>query len=471
MSGTLVTGENTGRLFGSNYTLQVQGYAQLPFDYTYNYSISGQQESGVHVAFSEGAYYTPSDPERSVKFLNSSGIIVGDITGFVSGAFTGSGIVRGSFNDYYFYDTGSNRITFSESVTGYAVVGTHLTGKYNILTQNTINSAIIVGGALSNQTYFSTFSSGANISGRLLNIPYQEDNVTGFYKLSGFVTGNSVSGKLNYTNNVSGQYIEDIDNLPYYYIPTGLVTASAMVKINFAALKNYDYLAINSNAISYYSTPNSNYFNSISGLLSTINASPLAYNVSGKDLNDDYFSGAYSGITGVMLYSLLSGASGNNITISSDTTSGIIVPSGGYLTGGQNLYSILFNTSIFTGVASGALYQTGFYNKTLPTGRVSGLIPTYQYTRNFVNTWGIATGLPRNLVNYNSGKLTQGGYFGITSGDRYLGTYENIVWISLNYFNHYNNPNTNSADIIDLYITGYNFPSGTGIIFRITGTK
>jgi len=27
------------------------------------------------------------------------------------------------------------------------------------------------------------------------------------------------------------------------------------------------------------------------------------------------------------------------------------------------------------------------------------------------------------------------------------------------------------SDVIDLYATGYNFPSGTGIMFRITGIK
>jgi hypothetical protein len=53
-----------------------------------------------------------------------------------------------------------------------------------------------------------------------------------------------------------------------------------------------------------------------------------------------------------------------------------------------------------------------------------------------------------------------------------LGKYNTAVKINLNYFNKYNiTANNIDNDIIDLYVTGYNFPNNTGIMIRITGVK
>jgi hypothetical protein len=466
--------EQTGCIIGSPYTLQVQGTAIIPFTTNYNYNIPDQTYSGVYNALQEPFYYVPTGSQEYVKFVHSSGRAVGHITGLVSGTFTGSGIISNTFDNYYFYDENNNQVTFNKTITGYAVVGDRLSGTANVLNQSTVNSAIIVGGALSNQAYYTSFISGNdNVSGNLINIPYQQDDVLGFYMLTGSVTGTSSSGYLQYNFPVTGAYDGNVDNIPYYYMPTGFVNASAMVLINFAALGNYDYIEINSNAVSYYSTPNSSYFIDISGLLNTINLQPLLYQVSGIDLNDASFNGQYSGITGIMLYSLLSGASGNNISLTSDTVSGIKVPSGGYLTGGQDLYSLMFGTDQFSGTANGTLYQTGFYNSVLPTGTVYGEIPTYQFTRNFTDVWAISTGLPRNLIKYNTGDniVAPGQYFASISGDPDIGRYDNLIKIGLNYYNKFGMPTGLPKDVIDLYVTGYNFPSGTGIIFRITGIK
>jgi hypothetical protein len=503
MTDIFVTGLTPGSLFGSKYTLQVQGTSQLAFDYVYSYSISGQQNSGIYHAFNEGAFYTPTGSEKNVSFRHGSGTITGQVTGFVSGIFTGSGIISHNFNtgNYYYYDPNTKQVTFDHVLSKYVESGQGiLSGQATVLTQEAIGRSIIVGGIFSDQSYFTSFTSGNadSIKGNI-TVPYEQDGVLGYYILTGSITGTSKSGYLNYNLPVSGQYDSNhinINNPAYYYKPTGFLRASAMILVNFSALRNYDYIAINSQPITYYSTPNSNYFTDISGLLNTINLNQSAYLVSGLSLNDASFGGQHEGKTGIMLYSLLSGASGNNITISSDTTSGIQVPSGNTLTGGRDLYSLMLNPVqfvpddpylysqgidldgsyqvepiMFTGRAIGTLYKTGFYSSVLPTGKIFGPINTYQLTRNFENTWGISTGLPNKLVTYNSGNLTPSGYFGIISGDKNLGVYENLLNINLNYYNHYNIPNQVGQDIIDLYITGYNFPSGSGIIFRITGIK
>jgi len=476
LSARLVTGDTSSGLFGSFYTLQPQGTILYPFTTNYNYNIPDQSYSGMYTAYNEGIYYTPTGDEVYAKFWTSSGRIIGDVTGILSGTFTGSGIVSNTFNDnYYFYNPNTNQVTFDYTVSDYATsAGKVLSGEAIILNQKAISKSIIIGGVLSNQSYFAQFTSGNNyISGGLVGIPYQEDNVLGVYILTGAVTGISQSGYLNYNFPATGQYDGNVNNIPYYYKPTGFINASAIVPINFTALRNYDYLEINSNAISYYSTQNSNYFSDISGLLNTINSQPLVYQVSGLDLSDPSFYGQYSGTTGIILYSLLSGTSGNNITISSDTTSGIRVPSGGYLTGGQDLYSVMFNTDLFSGTAAGTLYQTGLYSSILPTGTVFGSIPTYQFTRNFTDVWAISTGLPKNLVKYNTGSnlVAPGHYFSTISGDLDIGRYDNLLKIVLNYYNIFGMPTGVGSDVIDLYATGYNFPSGTGIMFRITGIK
>ena len=472
---TLMSGTRTQSPIGLPYTLQVQGVSKLPFSVDYNYSMSGQADSGIHLATNEAIYHLPTGNEINTAFNKSSGKFVGQVTGFVSGIFAGSGIVSSTFGNYYFYNPANNEVTFSKTLTGYSSGSAVLSGREIVLTQSAINRSIIVGGSLSNQSYYTDFYTGNIIvTGNIVDAPYQKDNVSGFYILTGSITGTTNSGYLNYGFPVTGQYDGNLNNVPYYYIPTGFIGASAMVRLNFTALKNYNYLAINSNAITYYDPVNGDYFNSISGLLSIINSSPLTYQVSGADLTGTSFSGQYSGMTGVMLYSLLSGSSGNFITLDSDTTSGIIVPSGGQLTGGRDLYSVMFNTNTFSGTAGGVLYQTGFYNSVLPTGTVYGPVSTYQFTRRFENVWALSTGLPRNLlVQYTTGNnlVAPGQYLGVMTGDSDLGQYDNLVKLNLNYYNQYNMPTGVGSDVIDLYVTGYNFPSGTGIMFRITGAK
>lgn len=471
---TLASGKRSMSPIGLPYTLQVQGISKLAFNTDYNYSMSGQGDSGVHLATNEAVYYLPTGNEINVAFNRSSGKFVGQVTGFVSGMFTGSGIVSNTFGDYYFYNPDNNQVTFSKTLSGYASGGAVLSGKEIVLTQSAINRSIVVGGSLSNQSYYTDFYTGnADVSGTIIGVPYQKDNVPGFYILTGTVTGTSKSGYLNYGFPVSGQYTGDQNNLPYYYIPTGFVNSTAIVRINLAALKNYNYLAINSNAITYYNPVNGDYFSNISGLLSIINSSPLTYQVSGMDLSSSSFSGRYSGITGIILYSLLSGYSGNSITLESDTVSGITVPSGQLLTGGKDLYSVMFDADKFSGTAGGTLYQTGFYNSVLPTGTVYGPVSTYQFTRRFEDVWALSTGLPRNLVQYTTGNnlVAPGQYLGVVTGSSDLGQYDRLVNLNLNYYNQYNMPTGIDSDIIDLYVTGYNFPSGTGIMFRITGVK
>ena len=133
----------------------------------------------------------------------------------------------------------------------------------------------------------------------------------------------------------------------------------------------------------------------------------------------------------------------------------------------------MFNTDLFSGTAAGTLYQTGLYSSILPTGTVFGSIPTYQFTRNFTDVWAISTGLPKNLVKYNTGSnlVAPGHYFSTISGDLDIGRYDNLLKIVLNYYNIFGMPTGVGSDVIDLYATGYNFPSGTGIMFRITGIK
>ena len=449
------------------YNLDVQGYVPYKFNTNYNYSVTRQSNSGIYNAINEAIIYTPSSNERNIKFINSSGRMVGDVTGLLNRMFYASGNISKTYDDYYFYDPSNNIISLTKTLTGYSASGKgkQLTGESNVLTNKAVNAKIVIGGLLNGQSYYTKISGSGNVVGKIPNILYQKDDVVGVYNLAGNITGYSQGGAFNYNQNISGYFDGNNSNAPYYPQITGQSNASSIIYISENNLLDYDYLAINSNPITYLAAGGSQYFTNTDGLISLINSSPNLYSVRATNL------GSNGGLSTVLIDSLISGQSGNNITLQTNNTSGIILD-GGNLTGGADYYPSLFNFGIFSSNISGTAYQTGFYTSDLGVGTITGGISSFVGTRSFEKIWEISTGLNNILspmTRDNMVSATQ--FFSLLSGDTDIGNYYNFIKMAVKYYNQFPLLSNNVNDVIEITVTGYNFPAPTGITFKITGLK
>jgi len=385
----------------------------------------------------------------------------------VSGYVTGSG--------YLFSDTSTGIISGYNPYTDTYVYGTGIgrTSGFYIA-----NSGLLKG-------KYTTIATGAGCS----DICGGPIDATGYYILTGEFEGISTSGALNYNFPVTGYYTGDyIKNYPYYFPVTGTRDAERIIPINTDQLNITHYIKIYSDpSFTFYYDPiiNDNYvtgfnqyFYNLNKLVSGINIFCSTGNipVRAQNLNDEIFSGKYSQITGIRVYSMLNADAGNNTMLTTNSTLGINMPQTGYLTGGANLFSDkksrLYYSSGFYGTVSGTLYQTGYYESNNGSGSITGDILSLLFKRSLSNIWTIKTGVADSYYTYDSGNIVSESEIFGTANDNDLGIYNTIFNIGIKYTDVSNGSNAFSiSDVADLYVTGYNFPSNTGTIFRITGIK
>lgn len=455
-------------LIGSDYIANIEDYVKVPFSTNFSYSISGENRSGIYKVLNQPIVYTPTAQERNIKFINSSGKIVDNITGFISNTFTGISLVTHEYNDRYFYNPNTKEISFQKFLSGYIVGTGVLTGQAFAIKQNVVNQELVAGSRLSPQPQYKEITSNGIVNGLLLNQRYQMSGALGFYYLTGIVTGLSVSGYFNYITGVTGfANLLDSNNLPYYPFYTGLVQSSGIINFDFNKIINFDSVIINNFAITYHSDtgnyPSPSFFNNLNTLNNIINSNEITFECTSQIFNN----------TGLLLvasnlYAL--GDSGNSISTSSDGNGIFSLQS--FLSGGKTFYPILTPTGIFSGTANGYVGATGFYND-IGSGLITGNINSFSGLREFSGVWNIKTG-----QNFTLDQLS-------FSGNKYIGSgnfdINNILFLNLTY-NNILDVSNNNLDIIDLKIKDNNFiniynegnlPSGvTGeLIFRITGIK
>ena len=76
---------------------------------------------------------------RNIKFLNLSGKIIGDITGFITATFTGTGFITEEFTNRRFYNPNTKEIYFQEVLTKYVTGSGQITGSSTGIKEAVVN--------------------------------------------------------------------------------------------------------------------------------------------------------------------------------------------------------------------------------------------------------------------------------------------------------------------------------------------
>ena len=461
-------------LVGADFTADVQDFVKVPFYQNYEYTISGEDRSGIFKVLNQPIIYTPSEEMRNIKFLNLSGKIVGNITGFITANFTGTGFITQEFTNRRFYNPNTKEIYFQEVLTKYVTGSGQITGISTGIKETIVNRDNGLGVVrFVADPFYKNIVSNNFATGLLLNQRYEESDVLGFYFLTGTVTGLSNSGYFNYVTGVTGfTSFLDSGNLPYYPIYTGVTQASGIINFNFNQISDFDSVAINNFSITYHSDSGNfsspSFFNSVNTLNTIINNGEINFACTSEVFNN----------TGILLkastlYSI--GDSGNSISTSANGNGIFALQS--FLSGGKTFYPILKSvpedTRIFSGTASNSVGATGFYYD-IGSGTVLGDINSFVGLREFSGIWGVKTGQNFNLVQL----LLQSGNRYINSGNFGI---NNILFLNLTYNNQLN-INDITSDVVQLKIKDNNFTTAysqgyikTGVtgelIIRITGTR
>lgn len=459
-------------LIGANYVVDVQDIIAKNIDINFNYVLNSEDQKGVYTAFNQIQTYAPTDQERNISFVSSSGKIVGDLTGLINGAFTGTGFINHTFGNRYFYDPSTQEVSFRRDFSGFFTGSGILSGSAIAIKDFIINQELLVGGRLNITPQYSQLISGGLFTGLLTGVNYIENNVTGLFLLSGYVSGISNSGYFIFSTGVTGSgiYIND-ENYPFYPFPTGFNQSSGTIFINYNRIQNFDLLSINNTSINYHSNTGvyfaPDYFYNTDSLISIINNSPSLFNCTGIKLSN----------TGILLiandFSL--GSQGNSIIITGNG-SGIIL-SLNSLTGGKTFYPQLFPTTLFSGIANGVGIATGFYYEKA-SGSITGNVPTFTGVRTFTGIWGLQTGQDFDFISFLGNNLLNGNRAYFNTGN-FIDT-TNLVQILIQYSNNLNTDENNIFDVANIKIKDLNYnllfptgnPNNTGTYnFRITGIK
>jgi hypothetical protein len=468
-------GPHTGQaqcLIGSDYTVDVQDIVGLRFSTDFEYSIAGEDRSGIYRALNQQILYTPNDEERNVKFVRESGRIVENATGFVNGIFTGTGFISQTFGNRYYYNPEKQEIYFQETLSTGVIRSGIVSGESIAIKDFIINQEILVGGRLDSTPVYFERVSGGLFTGLLTGVQYLKNNLVGLYNLTGSITGVSKSGYYNYNELITGSGLIDSLNFPYYPVPTGFSKSSTNFNINFNLINNFDSLFLNGSSITYNSNRDlyvePDFFSTTDSLLNIINTNQSIFFCTGIKTSD-------SGVRLEALDSFAPGFSGNQIGITANG-SGFILESN-FLTGGQNFYPILYPTSTFSGIANGQVASTGFYSATT-SGFITGLVPTFTGTRTFTGVWGLLTGINFDFISYIANNYING-ISGFLSSGNFSDTINNLQFL-VTYDNELNITEPSVLDVAELRIKDLNyvkvFPEGTpessgSLIFRITGIK
>lgn len=451
-------------IIGADYVVDVQDNIVLPFTSRFDYTISGEDRSGVYRADNQPVSYTPTLSERAIKFPHSSGQIVGDVTGFLTRNFTASGFISQEINGQYFYDPVTNEVTFSKTIYKYVPSGSGIvSGDITVINPSVIaNQQVRQSGIFGSVSHYVEFTQGGQFTGVLPSVPYT-GLVTGYTYLTGIASGRTASGRYNYSMSVSGSGIQLSDtDYPFYPFVTGSKAASLNIFMDMSKMNDFDNISINNQTISYnHDTTNylaPSFFSSIDSLTGIINSNQSSFNCYASGLNG----------TGISLVSTLIGDSGNSATISISSASGMTSPYTS-LTGGKTFYSKLSPLGSFNGVAFGTIYATGFYTG-IGSGQIVGNISQFQGVRHFSDVWDISTGDAGSFK--NRGLLSGNNQYYSRVYSTGLATTTLVEALSIYYTNYLNTFTSEGYDVAELTVSGINFGLyGSGITFRITGTK
>lgn len=451
-------------VIGANYTLDVQGV--IPVIITGDASgLITLSDSGVKV-FDNVKISAPISGLSSgdyIKFNKRSGKLVVDRgTGFITDSITGSGTFSTGISDW-FYNTGNSEVTFykefEQSINGTG----RFSGHYTRLKPQFVNQQLAMGGFL-NQTFSVNITTGISFTGLLLaDLP--ENNLTGYYKVTGHINEQSTSGYYQLITGASfdagglGLLIDYVDGGATGY-------KNSVGYLNYGVPQAFDYISINGKTVSFnsdtsnYQTPD--YFATSGDLIATINSNPLDFAVTSRVENGK-----------IRIDSLLSGELGNDIELSygrGDNT-GELYPTfdSSSLTGGLNYYSKITATGIFTGNLSQVFLSTGYYTVNDATGNLTGTIDSYQGVRDFSGIWNISTGnFHTGYSNFLvDGKLVSpSSYNSIVGGSDSFKSPSTIDFILL--YSDLFSANNNS-DIAKITISGVG--TNSGISYYINGVS
>jgi len=161
----------------------------------------------------------------------------------------------------------------------------------------------------------------------------------------------------------------------------------------------------------------------------------------------------------ILLTSLISGSSGNLITLDSQgsatqpsfTTSGLV--------SGKDYYAKMTPTGVYSGFLNTILSASGFYVAE-GYGEITGFVDILYFIRSFTGLWNLTTG-GLNFLNsgFYSGNTYQSSPVTFTNTPGYF---------SMN-ISYNNSPQYYSNDLALLTITGNNF--GTGVQLIVSGAN
>jgi hypothetical protein len=461
---------------GANYIIDVQGSVPLRITGIHQYSISGNM-SGKY-----SNYFEVTRPileeERNIKFNKVSGRIVSDTaTGFWGKTLTPTGWACASFDDYFFYDRANCEITFEKTMCAFVTGFTGLSGDFTALKQSVVNRELLVGGKFSNPIAFIFYTGSGFYTGILENVIYKDYDVVGYYPISGYITGYSVSGVLQTSSVITGFAPVNGDLYPYYPIASGFVSATGSVEIDYSKINNFDYFTIYGNNFVYHSDtsqfPSPSFFNNNDTLYQIISGISADLGLL-SNFNNNIFS----------FGSLRTGVDGNSIITTTNT--GAFKVFG--MSGGKNLYPRIYNyyyvmtpggsisgieiLPIVTGSIDRFILATGFYFSNSGTGTVTGNISTFTGVRYFTGVWDIATGnLLTPFESFFRYRWISGNSF--IKNNTYNPDYLNYINARVFYLNQLSTFGYEEPDIVDFIINDRYNPdiSGSGIIFRLSGVK
>ena len=374
---------------------------------------------------------------------------------------TGVGLATAQTGGFYLYDQVSQSLYPPPIIEGVVTgCGTISGGPYLIV--GTPGSPYEIGGpeldsivsGLSEyvvQTY--TFP----VTGYIPNVMVPQYNVPAFGYMAGTLTGTAGPADSGYYT--FNELIQGVPSSVYSYAVDSYVNASALMIYN-NSIASGDKVYINGNSVTYTTDSSKgqpSYFHNLSELLGIINNNPTQFQV----------TASMYGSNVVELDSLVSGVSGNAITLSNKGTNPPTF-NNPTLFGGVTTYQQLSGTSIFQGIAGGRVAAVEHFTNVPASGIGSGYLNYASQIKSFTGTWDLHTGTYYGgSENYEANGWLEGFIFRRpnTAPTILMGT-QGSFNVTVNYMG---NASASVPDIATLRISGVNFPAY--LEFNITGSQ
>jgi len=353
-----------------------------------------------------------------------------------------------TFSDY-FYDTGSNTVSFLKDfpylITGSGTASTNYTVIRSVSFGGrppdtyTADSVILNGSGYMEETAY------VLAQGLIKKYPLFRYNLPGFGQISGKLTGfayTSNTGLYIFNELVTGSVAS-----AEQFVTTGYINATGLLKFNSPVQGDVITVANQLNNTSFAFIYNTSdgfnppiYFNSLETLSNIINSGSGDYNIISE----------YIDSTKMRILSTLSGESGNLTSLIGGGSTGTLgLSTGSYLNGGVSYYVPLTPTSEYSGIIYKEVYVTGYFNSGfngLTQIQMTGVLAN----RPFSGLWNLFE-TNDDLVLNNvklTGNVNSTGMF--TNSTPYSTSSQNYKTI---YVNYTNDPNITSYDIAKLTIT------------------